>query len=171
MTRLVIPPDNRILYFRRDREQFEFLSHFHPAPILIDGITWPTVEHFYQAQKSTDAAYREAIMEAPTPGKAKRLASDPRAPPSQSRHSWFMKNGATPRADWHDVKLDLMRRADLAKFTQHDRLRRLLMETGDAELMEDSPSEPFWGIGPDGLGSNWAGRVLMEIRAALKPIS
>lgn len=43
---LVIPADNRILYFRRDREMFEFLSHFYLAPILLDGDTWPTVEHY-----------------------------------------------------------------------------------------------------------------------------
>ena len=38
----------------------------------------------------------------------------------------------------------------------------------DAELVEDSPFEPFWGIGPDGRGLNWAGRVLMEVRALLR---
>lgn len=161
---LVIPPDHRILYFARDRECFGFLSHFHPAPVVIDNIAWSTVEQFYQAQKSLDPAYREAILQAPTPGAAKRLAADPRAPGKQSRHSWFRKNGAMPRPDWHEAKLDLMRRADLAKFTQHEDLRRLLLLTGDAELIEDSPSEPFWGTGPDGQGLNWSGRLLMEVR-------
>ena len=46
-------------------------------------------------------------------------------------------------------------------------LGSLLLATGNAELIEDSLSEPFWGIGPDGSGPNWAGRVLMEIRAEL----
>jgi predicted NAD-dependent protein-ADP-ribosyltransferase YbiA (DUF1768 family) len=45
--RLVLPADNRILYFARDRELFGFLSHFHPAPILLDGEVWATVEHYY----------------------------------------------------------------------------------------------------------------------------
>ena len=44
----------------------------------------------------------------------------------------------------------------------------LLLATGDAELVEDSPGEPFWGIGPDGAGLNWAGRVLMEVRTQLR---
>jgi N-glycosidase YbiA len=57
--KLVIPADNRILYFTRDREIFRFLSHFHPAPIVLDGETWPTVEHYYQAQKSAEPAYRQ----------------------------------------------------------------------------------------------------------------
>jgi N-glycosidase YbiA len=163
-----IPSDNRILYFARDRESFGFLSHFHPAPILLDDIVWPTVEHFYQAQKSFNRGYRRAILEAPTAAAAKRLAASRTAPNKQRKDSWFLKNNASPRPDWSEVKLDIMRRGDLAKFTQHADLRDLLLATGEAELIEDSPAEPYWGIGPDGLGSNWAGRVLMEVRARVR---
>jgi ribA/ribD-fused uncharacterized protein len=162
------PEDGRILYFHRDREAFPFLSHFHNAPITIDEETWATVEHFYQAQKSFDPAYRDAIRSARTAGLAKRLAAPPDAPRRVSRDSWFRRHGALPRPDWHTVKLDIMRRADLAKFTQHPDLAQLLLATGAAELVEDSPFEPFWGVGQDGLGLNWAGRVLMEVRAALR---
>lgn len=61
-----------------------------------------------------------------------------------------------------------MRRADLAKFTQHVELGALLLATGDAILIEDSANELFWGTEPDGKGQNWAGRVLMEIRSELQ---
>jgi N-glycosidase YbiA len=162
-----IPPDRRILYFARDRESFPFLSHFWPAPIAIDGEEWPTVEHYYQAQKSADPGYREAIRQAKTPGRAKRLAAQPEAPRRISYHSWFRANGTLPRQDWFEVKLDIMRRADHAKFTQHPELAAMLLATADAELIEDSPFEPYWGIGPSGQGLNWAGRVLMEIRQKL----
>jgi len=165
---LIIPEDNRILYFERDRALFRFLSHFHAAPIQLEGEVWPTVEHFYQAQKSDEAAYRQAIREAFTPGRAKRLAAPPAAPRRISAQSWFRKNGVSPRPDWHEVKLNIMRRADREKFTQHPDLAELLLATHDAELVEDSPSEPFWGISPDGHGANWAGRVLMEIREELR---
>ena len=165
---LLIPEDNRILYFEREQELFGFLSHFHPAPILLDGEVWPTVEHYYQAQKSSEPAYRQAIREATTPGKAKRLAAQPTAPRRVSAQSWFRKNGVLPRPDWHEVKLNIMRRADFAKFTQHPHLAELLLATGTAELIEDSPTEPYWGIGPDGKGENWAGRVLMEVREQLR---
>ena len=83
---LVIPADNRILYFRRDRETFEFLSHFYAAPILLDGDTWPMIEHYYQAQKSLDPAYRQAVRDATTPGWAKRLAASHNAPLRISAH-------------------------------------------------------------------------------------
>lgn len=165
---LLVPPDNRILYFGRDRDQFRFLSHFHPSPIVIDGEAWRTVEHYYQAQKSADPAYKAAIRAAINPGLAKRLAAPPSAPRRISQQSWFRKHGKQPRPDWHDVKLVIMRRADHAKFAQNLELAARLLATGDAELVEDSPGEPYWGTGPDGAGLNWAGRVLMEVRAWLR---
>lgn len=165
---IIVPPDNRILYFGRDRDRFAFLSHFHPSPILIDGEAWLTVEHYYQAQKSAHPAYKAAIRAAINPGMAKRLATPPSAPRRLSQNSWFRKHGQQPRADWHDVKLAIMRRADHAKFAQNLELAARLLATGDAELVEDSPGEPFWGTGPNGAGLNWAGRVLMEVRSLLR---
>jgi ribA/ribD-fused uncharacterized protein len=163
-----IPDDHRVMYFERDRAAFGFMSHFHPAPLELDGQTWATAEHFYQAQKSFVHAYRVAIMQAPTPGKAKRLAADPNAPGARAKHSWFRRHDERPRPDWMSVKVQIMRRVDFAKFTQHSELAASLLETKDANLIEDSPYDAFWGIGHDGLGENWAGRVLMEIREVLR---
>jgi N-glycosidase YbiA len=163
-----IPADGRILYFARDRDQFGFLSHFHASPILLDGELWPTVEHYYQAQKSEDSAYRAAIRAALRPGMAKRLAAHPAAPRRISRDSWFRRNATLPRPDWPEIRLHIMRRADRAKYLQNADLMALLIATGDAELVEDSPGEPFWGTGPDGMGANWAGRILEEIRGDLR---
>ncbi len=163
-----IPADNRILYYGRDRQAFRFLSHFWPAPIWLEGELWATVEHYYQAQKSPSPAYRAAIRAATTPGHAKRLAAPPDGPLRRSRDSWFRAHSMAPRADWHEVKLEIMRWADEAKYRQHPELAAALLATGSAELVEDSPSEPFWGTGPDGHGANWAGRVLMEVRERLR---
>jgi len=165
---MLIPSDNRILYFGRDREMFGFLSHFYASPIVLDGEDWSTVEHYYQCQKSVNPEYKAAIRAAIHPGLAKRLAAPPSAPRRISQNSWFRKNGEQPRADWHEVKLDIMRRADRAKFSQNGDLAILLLATGDAELIEDSPGEPFWGTGPDGAGLNWAGKVVMEVRDVLR---
>lgn len=169
MTHPPIPPDGRILFFRRDRPDFGFLSHFHAAPITLDGERWPTVEHYYQFHKSFDPRYRQAIRDCATPGEAKQLSACP--DPSRkaaARKSWFLTNGEWPRDDWMVVKRDIMRRADRAKYDQHPDLAARLLATGDAEIVEDSPHDDFWGIGRDGAGANWAGRILMEVRAALR---
>jgi N-glycosidase YbiA len=155
---LIIPADNRILYFARNREMFRFLSHFWPSPTRLDDQDWPTVEHYYQAQKSLDPAYRQAVRQAREPAIAKRLSV-----------SWFKAAvGREPRPDWEAIKVDVMRRADEAKYRQNTDLAALLLVTGTAELIEDSPHDAFWGTGADGGGLNWAGRVLMEVREKLR---
>lgn len=159
-----LPADGRILFFRRDRETFGFLSNFFPAPIVIDDDPWPTVEHFYQAQKSLDPDYRLAIRSVATPGHAKRLGTAPDVRGWRSRQSWFRRNGQMQRADWLDIRLDVMRRAVTAKFEQNAPLARQLLATKGAELIEDSRFDAYWGVGPRGDGTNWLGRVLMEVR-------
>lgn len=158
-----VPADNRILFCVRDAAGFGFLSNFHPSPAVVDGESWPTAEHYYQAQKSADPEYRRAVREAATPGRAKRLGAHPNGPPQ----SWFRRNGTAPRTDWDAVKVDVMRTAVRAKFAQNAELAARLLATGDAELVEDSATDPFWGSGANGTGLNWLGRVLTEVRAEL----
>jgi len=160
----VIPDENRILFYARDRELFGFLSNFHECPIVLDGETWPSVEHYYQAQKSRRSEYRHLIRNAISPGQARRLGADPSLPMNRSAQSWFRTAGARIRADWPKIKLETMRIALQAKFTQHPELVRRLLATGTAELIEDSDSDQFWGIGENGDGLNWLGRLLMEVR-------
>ena len=57
-----------------------------------------------------------------------------------------------------------------AKFTQHDRLRRLLVDTGHAELVEHTRNDHYWGDGGDGSGRNRLGVLLMRLRDELRPL-
>src|SRR5947209_3976741 len=52
---------------------------------------------------------------------------------------------------------------DRRKRTRLVFLNWMLLATGSAELVEDSTSDSFWDIG-DGSGTNWLGRLLMELR-------
>jgi ribA/ribD-fused uncharacterized protein len=72
------------------------------------------------------------------------------------------------RRDWESARVGVMRRAVEAKFRQHDDLRFLLLETGDAKLVEHTENDDFWGDGGDGSGENMLGRILMEVREALR---
>jgi len=69
--------------------------------------------------------------------------------------------------DWDEVKLDVMYRVVLAKFTQHPDLRQLLMNTGDSILIEHTRQDAFWADGGDGSGENWLGKILMLVRGEL----
>jgi len=56
----------------------------------------------------------------------------------------------------------------LHKFTQHADLKRMLLSTGEAELVENSDKDSFWGVGADGLGRNELGKSLERLRAKMR---
>ena len=137
--------------------EYAFLSNFSNSILYdIDGIEYPTVEHYFQAQKTLDFNTRLAIAAAPTPGKAKRLG----------RHVYL-------RADWNDVKIDIMRDALIQKFMDK-KLQKKLVDTGDAELIEGNWwHDNFYGDCHcekcrDIIGENHLGKLLMDIREKLK---
>lgn len=48
---------------------FAFLSNFHLCEVVLDGIIFKSVEHAFQAAKTTNEAARVAISAARTPGR------------------------------------------------------------------------------------------------------
>jgi len=68
------------------------------------------------------------------------------------------------RRDWESVKVSVMRLAITAKFTQHEDLKTILMSSGDAQIIEHTENDDYWGDGSDGRGKNMLGRILMETR-------
>lgn len=75
------------------------------------------------------------------------------------------------RPDWDVVKWDVMRAALRSKFERHEGARTLLLSTGDATLIEDSPHDNVWGVGRDGSGANMLGKFLMQLRDELRRAS
>ncbi len=141
-----------IVNFYSTSDEFGEFSNFAPYPIALDGERWPTSEHYFQAQKFEDKVYRAKIRNANSPMLAARLGRDRKQ---------------KLRRDWESVKVGIMRVAVLAKFTQHDDLRTLLLSTGDAKLVEHTENDDYWGDGGDGSGKNMLGRILMQVREAL----
>ncbi|WP_306673705.1 NADAR family protein [Tahibacter caeni] len=141
-----------IRFYRVSDDYGEF-SNFSPHPIRLAGKRWPTSEHYFQAQKFHDAAYAERIRQAHSPMDAAILGRDRRQ---------------KLRRDWESVKVEVMRTALRAKFTQHADLAALLLSTGDAKLIEHTGNDSYWADGGDGSGKNWLGRLLMELREALR---
>lgn len=63
--------------------------------------------------------------------------------------------------------IDKMRTVLRLKFTQHQNLKDQLLGTGDDHLIEDSPTDYWWGIGADQSGQNQLGNLLEELRDEL----
>ena len=123
-----------------------FLSNFHRHPFTWNGQRWQTAEHAYQAYKTLDSAARERIAASSTPGAAKRAG-----------------RALELRADWETVKRQLMQSVLVAKFGVPE-LRRQLLATGDAELVEGNHrGDTYWGV-CRGAGRNELGKILMRIR-------
>lgn len=122
----------------------------------MDGVYWPTVEHYFQAQKFQNDAYREKIRRAAKPKDAKALG---------------MTRLLPLRPDWEEVKDTIMHAAVLKKFQTHEAPRALLLGTGTARIVENAPMDSYWGCGPDGNGLNKLGEILMDVRARLKASS
>lgn len=138
--------------FYEAEDEFGYFSNFALYPINLNGKTWPTSEHYYQAQKVVGTPWEDKIRLCKTPKEAFDMTRLPEFP---------------ERADWAEVKDDAMYEAVYAKFTQHEGLRKKLLETGDHILIEDSPADFYWGCGEDGTGKNMLGKTLMVIREVL----
>lgn len=142
-----------VINFYSVSDEYGEFSNFAPYPIRLDDKLWPTSENYFQAQKFQDHTHQEEIRKTKSPMVAARMGRSRKRP---------------LRKDWESIKDQVMRTAVLAKFTQHDDLRALLLSTGDAELVEHTTNDSYWGDGGDGSGENMLGRILTEVREQLQ---
>ncbi len=133
--------------------EYGCFSNFSPHPIRLKGKTWPTSEHYFQAQKFAGTPDEEEVRQAKSPMIAARMGRSRKRP---------------LRKDWESAKDSIMHEAVLAKFTQHADLRELLLGTGDAEIIEHTQNDAYWGDGGDGSGNNRLGQILMRVREELR---
>ena len=130
---------------------YRWLSNFWEVPVVYEGVNWPTAEHAYQAAKFEDHIIRNKILDNPNPRSAKKYGK------SQGM-----------RTDWDNIKLRIMHDIVAAKFNQHHMLAEQLLATGNKQLIEGNWwGDKFWGV-CKGEGENHLGKILMQVREALK---
>ena len=128
--------------------EHNFLSNFYASEFEFEGIEWQTVEHMYQAYKTTNKIQFAAIVGAATPGKAKRLGRT-----------------AVLRDNWEDLKDSVMHQAVTAKFTQNRDLMEKLIDTWPNKLVEGNTwGDRYWGV-YKGEGKNMLGITLEAVRS------
>lgn len=131
------------------QNEYRWLSNFAPVKIILDGITYPSVEHAYMSAKSDDKDWKEYCSNPiNTAGDVKR----------RSRSIKLKDN-------WNDIKLDVMRECLNKKFIQEP-YRTKLIETGNTYLQEGNRwNDKFWGVClRTNQGDNRLGKMIMEIR-------
>lgn len=137
--------------------EFSFLSNFYPAQVKFEGLNYPTVEHAYQASKSTEFFFRKLIVALPA-----------------NKAGLAKKRGRTIRLrkDWEDVKINIMHDLLCSKFKQ-DPLKTKLLSTGKFKLIEGNYwHDNIWGDCfckkcKNIEGENWLGKLLMDVREQL----
>lgn len=145
----MLPHHNEIRVFAGD---YRFLSNFWPAQVSLpdDNFSYPSVEHAYQAAKTTDPAMRAKIASSGSPGAAKRLGRT-----------------VVLRPGWNELRIDAMRWLLRQKF-EDPKLAKRLIDTGTAKLEEGNTwGDTFWGV-CRGEGENNLGKLLMDLREELR---
>ncbi len=146
-------------------EHKEFSNMFEAA-MQIDGITFPTVEHYFQWSKAKtfgDGEAQAKILKTASPKSVK---------------SYGKKVKGFVEETWNETKDQVMRTAVKAKLMQHPEILTKLRETGTRPIAEADPRSKYWGIGtsadtskaksPDRWpGKNKLGQILMELRSEL----
>lgn len=117
----------------------------HPLVYRREG--FKSGEHAFQAAKAIHRKDHLLVKHAVTPVAAKKVG-----------------RRIAMRSDWEDVKIEVMREVLRSKFANRE-MRKLLLATGDDELIEGNYwGDRFWGV-CNGRGHNWLGKLLMEVRA------
>lgn len=144
--------DEEIKFYSENAKYGEF-SNFALYSIILNKKTWKTTEHYFQAQKFEKQKYQDKIRNADSPMMAAQLG--------RSRKERILKN-------WDNKKLNVMYDAIKAKFTQHEELTQLLLDTENAKIIEHTENDDYWGDGGDGKGKNMLGKILMKVREELR---
>jgi len=149
------PVRTRIYFYNFNEPHYGF-TNFSPHLVTYKGKVYPTSEHLFQSFKFQD--HEPEISE-----HIRTFSDRPRVALTEAR-----RYAAEVRADWRDVNISKMDEALFYKFKQHPDLMQELLDTGEAELIEDSDKDSFWGIGPDGQGRNELGKALERLRGRLR---
>jgi len=133
--------------------KYRVFSNLHKSTMTIEGVAYPSVEHYlgYQKYITTDAEYAAKILEQKNAALVTGMARS--------------KEHAS-REDWDTVRADYLNTALETKF-QNAELRALLLETGEAAIEFESTTDAYYGIGADGTGTNQLGKALVSLRAEL----
>ena len=129
---------------------YRFLSNFCAAPLLVDGIQYPSSEHAYMAQKTTDDALRRELAAIPTCREVKARGQQ-----------------LVLRPGWLELRATVMLEVLRAKFRQTPILREKLLATNSLYLEETNNwGDTYWGV-CGGKGLNMLGKTLMQVRNEL----
>lgn len=128
--------------------EYDFLSNFYIGTVVYNGLTFTSSEAAFQSMKCPERAREFTQL---NPSQAKSLGRK-----------------VELRSDWEEIKDNVMYGVCYAKFSQNEDLKRKLIATGDAKLVEGNTwNDIYWGM-CKGKGQNKLGEILMKLREELQ---
>lgn len=157
------------LFFWGKKNGNKCLSQWYMADFYVGHIKYCCMEQYMMSKKALlfgDKEINEEIMKSSSQGEIKALGR---------------KIRGFKEEIWSQFKRPIILTGNYYKFCQLENLRKFLMGTGDAMLVEASPYDRIWGIGMGAeeagqcgidkwKGENLLGFALMEVRDELKRI-
>lgn len=151
---------DKVAFFRRSKERYGGLGNMAGGyPLTVNGLSYTSSEALYQVARFPHYPdIQEKIRTAHNGFAAKLVAKEHY---DKTRPNW---EGP------HSVRVPIMLTVLTIKTQQnYTKIKKILDETDDMEIVEWSRKDPFWGAQPgdDGLlaGKNVLGKLWMRIRA------
>jgi type I restriction enzyme S subunit len=144
------------IVFKKTKEAFGGLSNMAGGfPLCVNGIRILTSEALYQACRFPHLPEVQKLIIAQKSPMTAKMKGKP--------------HRASSRSDWDLVRVKIMRWCLRVKLAQNwAAFSRLLLDTGDRPIVEESRRDAFWGAKPVDeqtlVGMNVLGRLLMELR-------
>ena len=156
-----------VIGFYRETDEYGCFSNWYPAAFIVDGVRFISSEQYMMFSKARlfgDTVTAAKILQEDDQLKIKNLG---REVASFDSHVWGANN------------MEIMKRGLLAKFSQNEDIKAVLLGTGDNKLAECAPRDLVWGIGystgspnvqdpAKWRGKNRLGQVLMQVREELR---
>lgn len=175
------------ILFYDPRDPYGFFSNFSRHQVQVYGRKWQTSEHAFQAMKfhphRPDLVDR--VFEATSPSKAAALGRDrtlplvvgwddpvelmkhmPEGPPVPIHLA--VNDGRGMARVIERMKDAIMYQVVYEKFSQHEDLGKVLIDTGTTPIVENALHDPYWGWGSSQTGVNRLGKILMAVRVMLE---
>ena len=155
------------IFFYRVGDAYGAFSNWSPTPFTVDGVSFSTAEQYIM--------YRKCLTFGDTVTAEKLLSSDsPKEQKALGREAAGYIDSV-----WAGIRQTVAIRGLYAKFSQDAELKRLLLGTGDAVLVECTSNDRIWACGLDKddddrlsadrwKGQNILGFALMEVRNMLR---
>lgn len=140
----------------RFENRYDFLSNFYNAPVEYEGLVYRNNEAAFQSAKTVDMEERKRF-----------IAYPPSVAKLEGRNLFL-------RSDWEEVKDGVMYDVVKDKFIRNSDLKKRLLNTGEAVLIEGNWwHDNYWGNCTclkclDIPGKNQLGITLMKVREELK---